>query len=100
MLGPVSSQQSRPARASVPRNPRTEIVYASCALFFSLVSWWINPYFVPGLLGVAFAVRVLLHVRGLVGRQRNIAFGLAIAALILGVLGIIGTILVLFVRFG
>ncbi|MEO8908049.1 MAG: hypothetical protein ABI310_08235 [Microbacteriaceae bacterium] len=89
----MMSHPPRPARPSAPLSLRMELVYASTALFFSLMSWVINPYFITCLVAIGFAVRVLLRIRRAVGRQRTVAFWLSVAALVIGVLALIGTIL-------
>lgn len=76
-----------------PGDPRTQIVWASIALALAVLCWIINPLFLPSVLAILFAIRVLLKARRMFSSSRRIARGLAIAAIVIAAVGLAGSLL-------
>jgi predicted PurR-regulated permease PerM len=82
------------------RSPQAEIVYAAVGLLFSAIAWWLNPWFIPSLIGVVLAIRAIVISRRMVDNARRTVLILGIIGLIVGVLALIGTVLALVIRVG
>lgn len=97
---PEPVERTRPAARRAVRSPRAEIVYAAVGLLFSVIAWWLNPWFVPGLIGIVLAIRAIVIGRRMVDTARKTVLILGVFGLIVGVLAVIGTVLALVIPVG